>query len=158
MTTEFFIKAVPTEESTQGYMKVKEYGQNINMHFMMAEDFRGKLKAVTWNLPNNVKHRISAEDDPEQWKLFRQVGERPEIVVDSSWFDTMKLPKTAQLRIRFDFDTFRYNSSWYAFLYLKQAYGDQKPPYKIPKEGETDQPDTPYISVDSDDPDMIVFH
>ena len=157
MTTEFFIKTVPTEESPQGYMKVKEYGQTINMHFMMADDFRGKLSAVTWNLPDNVKHKITAEQ-PEEWQRFKQVGERPEIVVDSTWFDSMKLPKTARLRIKFEFDTFRYNPVWYAFLYLKQAYGDQNPPYKVPREGETDQPDTPYISVDSGDPDMIVFH
>lgn len=157
MTTEFYIKTVPTEESTQGYMKVKEYGQNINMHFMMADDFRGKLSAVTWNLPDNVKHRITAEQ-PEEWQRFKQVGERPEIVVDSTWFDSMKLPKTARLRIKFEFDTFRYNPVWYAFLYLKQAYGDQNPPYKIPKEGETEQPDTPYISVDSDNPDTVVSH
>lgn len=156
MTTEFFIKAVPTEESPQGYMKIKEYGQNINMHFMMADDFRGKLSAVTWNLPDNVKHKITAEH--EDWKLFKQVGERPEIVVPSSWFDNMKLPKTARLRIKFEFDTFRYNPVWYAFLYLKQAYGDQNPPYKIPREGETEQPDTPYISVNPDDPDTVVFH
>lgn len=157
MTTEFYIKTVPTEESPQGYMKVKEYGQNINMHFMMADDFRGKLSAVIWNLPDNVKHTITAEQ-PEEWQRFKQVGERPEIVVDSAWFDSMKLPKTARLRIKFEFDTFRYNPVWYAFLYLKQAYGDQHPPYKVPKEGETEQPDTPYISVDPEDPDMIIFH
>lgn len=156
MTTEFFIKAVPTEESTQGYMKIKEWGQNINLHFMMADDFRGRLSAVTWNLPNNVKHKITA--DMEEWRLFTQVGERPEIVVPSTWFDSMKLPKTAQLRIKFEFETFRYNPVWYAYLYIKQAYGDQNPPYKVPKEGETDQPDTPYISVNPDDPDMIIFH
>lgn len=135
MTTEFFIKAVPTEESPQGYMKIKEYGQNINMHFMMADDFRGTLKAVTWNLPDNVQHKITVED--EDWQLFKQVGERPEIIVDSSWFDTMKLPKTAQLRIKFEFDTFRFNPVWYAYLYMKQAYGDQDPPYKAPKTVET---------------------
>ncbi len=157
MITEYYITTVPTEESPQGYMKVKEYGQNINMHFMMSEDFRGKLSAVTWNLPDNVKHKITAEQ-PEEWQRFKQVGERPEIVVDSSWFDTMKLPKTARLRIKFEFDTFRYNPVWYAFLYLKQAYGDQNPPYKVPREGETEQPDTPYISVDPDDPDTVVFH
>lgn len=157
MTTEFYIKTVPTEESPQGYMKVKEYGQNINMHFMMSDDFRGKLSAVTWNLPDNVKHKITAEQ-PEEWQRFKQVGERPEIVVDSTWFDSMKLPKTARLRIKFEFDTFRYNPVWYAFLYLKQAYGDQHPPYKIPREGETEQPDTPYISVNPDDPDTVVFH
>lgn len=157
MTTEFYIKTVPTEESPQGYMKVKEYGQNINMHFMMSDDFRGKLSAVTWNLPDNVQHRITAEQS-EEWQRFKQVGERPEIVVDSTWFDSMKLPKTARLRIKFEFDTFRYNPVWYAFLYLKQAYGDQHPPYKVPKEGETEQPDTPYISVDPNDPDMIIFH
>ena len=157
MTTEFYIKTVPTEESPQGYMKVKECGQNINMHFMMSDDFRGKLSAVTWNLPDNVKHKITAEQ-PEEWQRFKQVGERPEIVVDSTWFDSMKLPKTARLRIKFEFDTFRYNPVWYAFLYLKQAYGDQNPPYKIPREGETEQPDTPYISVNPDDPDTVVFH
>lgn len=157
MITEFYVKTVSTEESPQGYMKVKEYGQNINMHFMMSDDFRGKLNAVTWNLPDNVQHKITAEQ-PEEWQRFKQVGERPEIVVDSSWFATMKLPKTARLRIKFEFDTFRYNPVWYAYLYLKQAYGDQKPPYKVPKEGETEQPDTPYISVDPDDPDMIIFH
>lgn len=135
MTTEFFIKAVPTEESPQGYMKIKEYGQNINMHFMMADDFRGTLKAVTWNLPDNVQHRITVED--EDWQLFKQVGERPEIVVPSTWFESMKLPKTAQLRIKFEFDTFRYNPVWYAYLYMKQAYGDQDPPYKAPKPVET---------------------
>lgn len=131
MTTEFFIKAVPTEESTQGYMKIKEWGQNINLHFMMADDFRGKLTAVTWNLPNNVKHTITA--DMEEWAQFKQVGERPEIVVPSTWFNSMKLPKTAQLRIKFEFETFRYNTVWYAYLYIKQAYGDQEPPYKVPK-------------------------
>lgn len=156
MTTEFFIKTVPTEESTQGCLKIKEWGQNINLHFMMDDDFRGKLSAVTWNLPNNVKHKITA--DMEEWRLFTQVGERPEIVVPSTWFDSMKLPKTAQLRIKFEFETFRYNPVWYAYLYIKQAYGDQNPPYKVPKDGETEQPDTPYISVNPEDDEMVEFH
>lgn len=157
MVTDFYIDAVPTEESTQGYMKIKEFGQLIDLHFMMDKDFRGKLKAITWNLPDNVKHTITAEQ-PEEWARFKQVGERPEIVVSSAWLDSMKLPKTAQLRIKFEFDTFRFNPVWYAYLYVKQAYGDLQPPYKVPKEGETQQPDTPYISINSDDPDTLEFH
>lgn len=93
----------------------------------MPQDFRGRLKKITWNVEDNVKHEITEEN--EEWLLFSQVGERPEIVVNSTWLDTLELSGTVRLRVMFSFDTFRQNPDWYAYLYLKTINGDNNAAY-----------------------------
>lgn len=131
MVNQIDIYATPDEMTTNGFMKIKEWGQEINLRFLMDPEFRGKLTAVVWNTPDNKKKRITADD--EEWSYFSQVGERPEIDVPSTWLDTLGLSGTVQLRIKFEFDTFRHDPSWYAYLYIKEPYGDLNPPYKAPK-------------------------
>lgn len=129
MVNQIDIQTVPDELTTNGFMKIKEWGQNIILRFLMEPDFRGKLTAVVWNTPNNVKTRIVPGDS--SWVYFKQIGERPEIEVPSEWLQTLELSGTVQLRIKFEFDTFRQNPSWYAYLYLKEPYGDLNPPYQV---------------------------
>ena len=129
------VNLTPQETTTQGFLRVKEWSEPVTFRFLPNPDFRGKLYSVEWNLQDNVKHTITAE--AEDFSLFEQVGERPEIRIPSSFFDKLKLPPTALLRIRFQFDTFRAESVWYGFLYLKKTYGDMETgtdaAYKIPK-------------------------
>lgn len=131
------VHMTPYEITTSGYLKVTEWGENIIFKFQPDPDFRGKLSAIEWNVNDNVKHRISSEDD--EFSLFRQVGERPEIEIDSSWLKTLDIPISVSsvLRIKMEFETFRHEPHWYAFLNLVVAQGDMvhdsKAAYKIPK-------------------------
>lgn len=131
------VNMIPEETTTSGFLKIKEWDQPIMFRFLPREDFRGKLKSIEWNCQDNVKHRITAED--EEFKLFRQIGERPEVKVPSSFFESLDLPETAFIRIRMEFDTFRMEPVWYAYLVLKNAYGDRQKDsdaaYKIPRKG-----------------------
>lgn len=137
MVNQIDIKAVPDELTTVGCMRIKEIGQEIDLRFLMDPDFRGKLISVTWNVQNSDDKTVITADDTEQWAYFKQVGSRPEIVVNSTWIGTLGLTKKVTvLRIKFEFDTFRFNPVWYAYLYLKQPYGDLNPPYKVPKKDE----------------------
>lgn len=127
MVNQIDIKTNPNEFTTLGFMKIKEWGHDIDLRFLMPKDFRGKLVKITWNVEDNDKHIITSED--EDWTLFQQVGERPEIVVPSTWLDSLELEGTVRLRIMFSFDTFRQNPDWYAYLYLKTVNGDLDAPY-----------------------------
>ena len=87
-----------------------------------------------WNLFNDDKVTTIEGDneaDSEQWSYFTQVGERPEIDVPVTWLKTLGLSGTLRLRIKFEFDTFRQNPAWYAYLYIKESYGDLEPPYAV---------------------------
>lgn len=121
--------------STDGYLNVREWGQPMLLRFLPHPDFRGKLISVEWNTQDNVKHRITEED--EEFALFTQIGERPEINCPSSFFDDKGLPSTALVRIRFEFNTFRAERVWYGYLYLRKTYGDMQADtdaaYKIPR-------------------------
>ncbi len=137
MVNQIDIKAVPDELTTVGCMKIKELGQEIDLRFLMDPDFRGKLISVTWNVQNSDEKTVITADNAEQWAYFRQVGSRPEIVVNSTWIGTLGLTKKVTvLRIKFEFDTFRFNPVWYAYLYLKEPYGDLNPPYAVPKKSD----------------------
>jgi hypothetical protein len=125
-----FVKMTPQEETSNGGMLIKEWGQPMDLHFLQVDDFRGTLISVEWNGPDNVKHTITPAD--EDFALFQQVGERPEIVVPSSWFESLGLSGTFVLRLRFQFQTFRQEPVWYAYLYFKNACGDPDPAYKVP--------------------------
>lgn len=127
MVTQIDIRTNPNEFTTNGFMKIKEWGHDINLRFLMPSDFRGRLVKVTWNVEDNVKHEIAEGD--ETWDLFQQVGERPEVVVPSTWLDSLGLSGTVRLRVMFSFDTFRQNPDWYAYLYLKTINGDPNAPY-----------------------------
>lgn len=137
MVNQINVHAVPDELTTAGFMKVKEANQDIILRFLMAPDFRGKLVSVSWNLFNDDKVTTiegDNESDAEQWSYFNQVGERPEIDVPSTWLKTLGLSGTIRLRIKFEFDTFRQNPDWYAYLYIKDSYGDLEPPYAVPND------------------------
>lgn len=127
MRNQIDIRTNPNEFTTCGFMKIKEWGHDIDLRFLMPQDFRGRLKKITWNVEDNVKHEITEEN--EEWSLFSQVGERPEIVVNSTWLDTLELSGTVRLRVMFSFDTFRQNPDWYAYLYLKTINGDTNAAY-----------------------------
>ena len=127
MRNQIDIRTNPNEFTTCGFMKIKEWGHDIDLRFLMPQDFRGRLKKITWNVEDNVKHEITEES--EEWSLFSQVGERPEIVVNSTWLDTLELSGTVRLRVMFSFDTFRQNPDWYAYLYLKTINGDNNAAY-----------------------------
>lgn len=127
MRNQIDILTNPAEFTTCGFMKIKEWGHDIDLRFLMPKDFRGRLTKVTWNTEDNEKHIIDV--DSESWKLFQQVGERPEIIVPSTWLDSLGLEGTVRLRIMFSFDTFRQNPDWYAYLYLKTINGDVNAPY-----------------------------
>ena len=166
MVTQINVKTVPEELTTNGCMKIKEINQDIILHFYMDPDFRGKLKSISWNTQDNDKTGTITSEDTEQWSLFSQVGERPEIDVPSTWIGTLGLSGTVLLRIKFEFDTFRFNPTWYGYLYLKKPYGDLNPPYKVPKEeesgGDTPTPTTGIINtmvtMDSDDETMLISY
>lgn len=127
MVNQIDIRTNPNEFTTCGFMKIKEWGHDIDLRFLMPRDFRGRLNKITWNVEDNEKHIIKEGDD--SWTLFQQVGERPEIVVPSTWLDSLGLEGTVRLRVMFSFDTFRQNPDWYATLYLKDAYGDVNAAY-----------------------------
>lgn len=127
MVNQVDIRTNPNEFTTCGFMKIKEWGHDIDLRFLMPKDFRGKLIKVTWNIEDNEKHVITEED--ESWELFQQVGERPEVVVPSTWLDSLGLSGTVRLRVMFTFDTFRQNPDWYAYLYLKTVNGDPDAAY-----------------------------
>lgn len=127
MVNQINIITNPNEFTTCGFMRIKEWGHDINLRFLMPEDFRGKLIKVTWNVEDNVKHEVTAED--EAWSLFQQVGERPEVIIPSTWLDSLGLEGTVRLRVMLSFDTFRQNPDWYAYLYLKTPYGDSNAAY-----------------------------
>ena len=163
MVNQIDIHAVPDELTTAGFMRIKEASQDINLRFKMAPDFRGKLVSVSWNLFNSDEVTTISKDkesDAEQWSYFTQVGERPEIDVPSTWIDTLKLSGTIRLRIKFEFDTFRQNPSWYAYLYVKDAYGDLNPPYKVPKDGSSSDgsccDDSDCADIDDETDDSLV--
>lgn len=127
MVNQIDIRTNPNEFTTCGFMKIKEWGHDIDLRFLMPRDFRGRLNKITWNTEDNEKHVIKEGDD--SWNLFQQVGERPEIIVPSTWLDSLGLEGTVRLRVMFSFDTFRQNPDWYATLYLKNAYGDANAAY-----------------------------
>lgn len=127
MRNQIDILTNPNEFTTCGFMKIKEWGHDIDLRFLMPHDFRGKLEKITWNVEDNEQHVITPDD--EDWVLFQQVGERPEIVVPSTWLDTLDLSGTVRFRIMFSFDTFRQNPDWYAYIYLKTINGDTNAPY-----------------------------
>lgn len=131
------VTMVPEETTTGGYLKIKEWDQPMTLRFLPRDDFRGKLKSVEWNCQDNVKHTITKDD--KEFKFFRQIGERPEIKVSSEFFDNLDLPETAFIRIRMEFDTFRLEPVWYAYLSIISAYGDRQAdsdaPYKVPRKG-----------------------
>lgn len=127
MRNQINILTNPNEFTTMGFMKIKEWGHDIDLRFLMPSDFRGKLSKITWNKEDNDKHIITPED--ESWSLFQQVGERPEIIVPSTWLDSLELSGTVRLRIMFSFDTFRQNPDWYAYIYLKTINGDPNAAY-----------------------------
>jgi hypothetical protein len=129
MRNQIDILTNPAEFTTCGFMKIKEWGHDIDLRFLMPKNFRGRLTKVTWNVEDNEKHVI--DKDSESWELFQQVGERPEIVVPSTWLDSLELEGTVRLRIMFSFDTFRQNPDWYAYLYLKTINGDADAPYLL---------------------------
>lgn len=129
MRNQIDILTNPAEFTTCGFMKIKEWGHDIDLRFLMPKNFRGRLTKVTWNVEDNEKHVI--DKDSESWELFQQVGERPEIVVPSTWLDSLELEGTVRLRIMFSFDTFRQNPDWYAYLYLKTVNGDADAPYLL---------------------------
>ena len=104
MRNQIDILTNPAEFTTCGFMKIKEWGHDIDLRFLMPKNFRGRLTKVTWNVEDNEKHVI--DKDSESWELFQQVGERPEIVVPSTWLDSLELEGTVRLRIMFSFDTF----------------------------------------------------
>ena len=144
MVNQIDVKAVPDELTTVGCMKIKELGQEIDLRFLMDPDFRGKLISVTWNVQNSDEKTVITADNAEQWAYFKQVGSRPEIVVNSTWIGTLGLTKKVTvLRIKFEFDTFRFNPVWYAYLYLKEPYGDLNPPYAVPKKSDPEPEPTP---------------
>ena len=128
MRNQIDILTNPAEFTTCGFMKIKEWGHDIDLRFLMPKNFRGRLTKVTWNTENN-KHIIDSSSD--SWELFQQVGERPEIIVPSTWLDSLGLEGTVRLRIMFSFDTFRQNPDWYAYLYLKTINGDADAPYLL---------------------------
>lgn len=138
MVNQINVQANPNEETTMGFLRIKEWGHEINLRFLMNPDFRGKLKKITWNVIGQDKHTITESDT--DWGLFQQVGERPEIVVSSAWLDTLGLSGTVRFQIMFSFETFRQNPDWYAYLYLKAPQGDPDAPYIIKKE-DTDNND-----------------
>lgn len=118
------VNMTPKEVATDGFLKVKEWDQPVTFRFLPDPDFRGKLKSVTWNTQNGIEHLLTEED--EAFALFQQVGERPEITVSSDWIESLGLKDTVLLRIRFEFETFRMEPVWYAYLFLKQPYGDSQ--------------------------------
>lgn len=129
------VELTPCDVSTQGYLNIREWDEKVVLRFLPHECFRGKLIAVEWNIQDNVKHRLTPED--EDFHLFEQVGERPEIRCPMSFFRDLKLPQTVLLRIKFEFDTFRAEPNWFGFLYFKNTYGDMEADsdaaYKIPR-------------------------
>jgi len=127
MVNQIDIRTNPNEFTTCGFMKIKEWGHDIDLRFLMPEDFRGRLTKITWNTEDAEPHVITEED--ESWSLFVQVGKRPEIIVPSTWLDSLGLSGTVRLRVMFSFDTFRQNPDWYAYLYLKTINGDPNAPY-----------------------------
>jgi hypothetical protein len=127
MVNQINILTNPNEFTTDGYLRIKEWGHDIDLRFLMPKDFRGKLNKITWNTEDNEKHVITSAD--ESWNLFQQVGERPEVIVPSTWLDSLELGGTVRLRIMFSFDTFRQNPDWYAYLYLKTVNGDPNAAY-----------------------------
>lgn len=131
------VKMTPNEITTEGYLKLKEEGQPMELRFLADPDFRGRLTSVTWNLPDNVKHELTAAETENFTELFKQVGERPEIDVSTDWIDSLELPNSALLQLRFEFETFRMEPVWYAYLYIKTPFGDAQTdsdvPYKVPK-------------------------
>lgn len=127
------IKMTPQAITTEGYMVLKESTAEVNLRFQADPAFRGTLTRVVWNMEDGVEHAINATD--AEFANFAQVGERPEIDVPSTWLDSLNLPSVARLCIRFEFDTFRHEPVWYAYLYIKGVYGENNPdvdvPYKI---------------------------
>lgn len=149
MRNQINILTNPNEFTTCGFMKIKEWGHDIDLRFLMPKDFRGKLSKVTWNVEDNEKHVIDAES--ESWSLFQQVGERPEIIVNSTWLDTLELSGTVRMRIMFSFDTFRQNPDWYAYLYLKTVNGDPDAAYLLKGKISPDPTVVPGGNDDDDD-------
>ena len=129
MRDQIDILTTSEEFESRGYMRIKEWGHDTILRFLMPEDFRGKLTKVTWQIDNGDKHVINA--GCEEWGLFSQTGERPEITVPSTWLNTLGESGTTKLRIMFSFSTFRQNPDWFAYLYVKTANGDPDAPYVI---------------------------
>lgn len=156
MRNQIDILTNPNEFTPQGFMKIKEWGHDIDLRFLMPKDFRGRLTKITWNVEDNEKHVINTED--ESWSLFQQVGERPEIIVPSTWLDSLGISGTVRLRIMFSFDTFRQNPDWYAYLYLKTANGDPNAAYLLKGKDSSGSSDTPDSGESDDDCDGDCKH
>lgn len=124
------IKMTPQPITTEGYMVLNESTAEVNLRFQADPAFRGTLTKVIWNMEDGVEHAINATD--AEFANFAQVGERPEIDVSSSWLATLDLPDVTRLRIRFEFDTFRHEPIWYAYLYIKGVYGENNPDADVP--------------------------
>lgn len=116
------VNMTPNEISTDGYLKVKEINQPMIFRFVADENFRGTLSEVAWNLDDDVIHTITPED--EDFSEFVQVGERPQVCVNSSWLFKLGIKAGSLVRIKFSFDTFRMEPYWYAYLYITSVYGD----------------------------------
>lgn len=112
------------EITTEGYLKLKEQGEPMLLRFLPDPNFRGKLLSVTWTLPDNVQTTLTRENTANFDELFTQVGERPEIVVSTDWIDSLQLAYPALFSLKFEFETFRLEPVWYAYLYIKSPYGD----------------------------------
>lgn len=70
MRNQIDILTNPAEFTTCGFMKIKEWGHDIDLRFLMPKNFRGRLTKVTWNVEDNEKHVI--DKDSESWELFHQ--------------------------------------------------------------------------------------
>ena len=119
----------PVAESTRGRALIKERQAGTVLRFMPRYNFRGKLKEVTLNEGDKILCHLTAED--EEFALFEQVGERPEIRVPASWFDDKITEPSGMLRVKMVFDTFRQEDTWYGFLYIKLPADDPDASYII---------------------------
>lgn len=119
----------PYPESTRGHAVIKERQAGTVLRFLPRYNFRGKLKEVILNEGKTVLAHITAED--EEFALFEQVGERPEIRVPANWFDDKITEPSGMLRVTMKFDTFRQEDTWYGFLYIKLPADDPDAAYII---------------------------
>lgn len=131
MRNQIDIYTTSEEFESRGFMRIKEWGHDTILRFLMPREFRGKLIKVTWQVDNGERHVIDSSS--ESWNLFSQTGERPEITVPSVWLNTLGESGTTKLRLMFSFDTFRQNPDWFAYLYVKTSNGDPDAPYFIGK-------------------------
>ena len=50
MVNQINILTNPNEFTTDGYLRIKEWGHDIDLRFLMPKDFRGKLNKITWRV------------------------------------------------------------------------------------------------------------